>query len=214
MTIPTLVNNVNNSIYSVGVKKVFSTANSILNLLMVNNGIGLSAYYTKSGTSYSMTATNFLDLTNDIKANMKIINDCGGSSVMAGCVATNSYKSLSNTVIYSYAIDSGLIYGYQFITSDGMLWAVGDHLYAARDSSGNWWYSLEFAVDVNGLKKPNVLGKDLYMFEIELNTETVRPAWSRLDSTTISSNCSKATNSIHQGITCSNYVLDGTPYES
>lgn len=46
-------------------------------------------------------------------------------------------------------------------------------------------------VDLNGLKEPNTLGKDVFMFEVNFQSNIVRPESYSSSDSTIKNNCSK-----------------------
>ncbi len=130
----------------------------------------------------------------------KVIKDCGSYD----CVAPTStlYQTLSKTVASAYYLDDG-----QFITTDGMFWAIENPAVAPKDAR------IWIIVDVNGyLKKPNIFGKDVFVFDyindqlLPMGTEnSIFPAQTY---------CNKNISSAAQGFGCMYYVMQGIDYAS
>lgn len=147
MTIPTLMNNVQDLQFKSAAKEAYSKANQAFTL-MKSDGT-----YTSGQASY-YNASN--DFKNNFMAKFKIVKDCGN---LDECVAWDKsgvvYKTLNGDIVPH---QSHFRYG-QFTTVDGMFWAI--------DDSASY---ILITVDVNGYQKtPNQFGRDAYMFYIDPN---------------------------------------------
>ena len=99
-----------------------------------------------------------------LKPYISIVKDCGSSN---GCYANEGVKTLSSGIYANFDSDSTY---YKFILSDGsvMWFRTGGPSGAGKCSLPDggvenvcalFWY------DVNGDKKPNTFGKDVFLFE-------------------------------------------------
>lgn len=142
MTIPTLINNVNNAAYIVGLKKELSILNQAYLSLKADNG----------GSIKGLCTTNDSDcLGNLFKPYLRY------TSIVTGAPNVNGLANCwdSNTEI----LDVGEQHNC-FLLTDGTVVDFDEEYGDCHDRCG-------FAtVDVNGRKKPNVWGKDRYLFYI------------------------------------------------
>ncbi len=87
----------------------------------------------------------------------KVIRNCSPACV-APSNASDVYKSLSGNGLYTWYMDDG-----QFVTADGMFWGFENCGVTHAVYNG----FIGMTVDVNGYeKKPNVLGRDTFVFEL------------------------------------------------
>lgn len=161
MTLPALVQNSRNKELQSGLKKAYSTISQALDL-----------YQAENGERYIVQNHEPGKLKPSIIKYFKISKDCGQGSeateeeLKTTCVpnyskfgetyqsANNIYKNFNGTSnMHLKDFDDG-----QFVLMDGMLILL-------EDSSDR---NLYISVDVNGFnKKPNRLGQDLFMFQID-----------------------------------------------
>jgi len=180
LTIPAVITKVTNDQYVVGLKKAYNTLKSVEREAIQENG-ELISWYTPSADILAI-------FKQYLKPHFDILKDCGEATDEA-CFATGDYRVLSNRTTDNPDERTG----YKFITSDGMAFLV-----ESRDSTSPDMY---ITVDVNGSKKPNQFGKDVFVFTFYDNgTKPYGYYWS---SENINSNCLSKDN----GVVCSAKVL-------
>ncbi|GBF23536.1 pilin subunit PilA [Candidatus Gastranaerophilus sp. (ex Termes propinquus)] len=116
-----------------------------------------------SGSTGGLTSEAFFNTY--FKPHLDIMADCGVATGETACFVTHGdYKSLSNNALVAgwagapaNALSSSA--SYKFTTSDGISYAF------VKTTQSNATWSLVY-VDVNGKKKPNQLGRDLFIFFI------------------------------------------------
>lgn len=156
LTLPAAINNTQNRQLEAGLKKAYSTINQALLLYENENGQPI----TPAATRHSVKPA--------LMKYIKTVKDCGTGStgeVDKSCVPNNAYVSNpdyekeiyktynGNNSIGLAAFDDG-----QFVINDGMLVLI--------ENSGTIQH-VYISVDVNGYnKRPNRLGHDLFMFQI------------------------------------------------
>lgn len=159
LTLPTVINNTKNKQLETGLKRAYSLISQALNLYQAENGERL-----KQGDLQS------LELKPILMKYLKNVKDCGYgyNDADKACIpsstgnnfdpsnanASNKYKTYNGQdEISMQPFDDG-----QFVLNDGSL--------VLLDNAGSE-FNLYISVDVNGYnKKPNRLGQDLFMFQI------------------------------------------------
>lgn len=173
MTIPTLMANIQKTQYVAALKKVYSTFNTALIQYVADEGCvgdfsctGASdnSNLTYNGVTYPDRASRMgAILTNYVKA----VHVCGTRVDVSPdntCFSPSTkYLSTSSTLNLNTLTDCGTG-GYKFITADGMSVNVYDSCATDR-----YLY-----VDVNGLKRPNQLSRDVFVFNIDTTKNTAR----------------------------------------
>lgn len=136
----------------------------------------------------------------------KVAQDCPSLCVPSSTSST-IYSALSKGHADTRLFDDG-----QFVTTDGMFFGIENFAVTGY---------LMITVDVNGYtKKPNVYGKDVFMFEIVNDnlvamggTNTYLPTDSGSLATTPASNlCNPAVGNNYQGLGCMANVMLGVNY--
>lgn len=140
MTIPTLINSVNDQVYKTSYKKAFSELSQAL------------MQATSDGALESATGLYDAAHMNNYKTIMsyfKTIKTCYNLTDNSACWVQNAEEWNSS------ALGSGYPADYDSVTIDaaGMSWATIAQGYAEF-----------YFVDTNGFKKPNQIGKDRFMF--------------------------------------------------
>ena len=165
MTLPAVINNTQNKQLETGLKKAYSTINQALLLYQNENGVPIS-----------ITELKPAELKPILMKYLKTVRDCGlgTTDVDTACIPNNKYidapekqKHIYKTYngqndIGYYSFDDG-----QFVINDGMLVLInnaGGGVVQGADTN------VFISVDVNGYnKRPNRLGQDLFMFQINEN---------------------------------------------
>lgn len=165
LTLPALITNTQNKQLETGLKKAYSTINQALLLYQNENGVPIS-----------ITELKPAELKPILMKYLKTVRDCGlgTTDVDTACIPNNKYIDApekqkhiyktyngQNDINYS-AFDDG-----QFVINDGMLVLInnaGGGVVQGADTN------VFISVDVNGYnKRPNRLGQDLFMFQINEN---------------------------------------------
>ena len=168
LTLPVIISDVKNSQLEAGLKKAYSVLGQALNMYQAENGERIVAG----------DATNRRMIKSYLMQYIKSAKDCGfgGSDNKEGlekACLPNNYKGIDgdfngSAKYETYNGKSSIALDYfddgQFVTPDGMLILI-------ENSGGQWFGDQVFiSVDVNGYnKKPNRLGQDLFMFQIDKN---------------------------------------------
>ncbi len=168
LTLPVIISDVKNSQLEAGLKKAYSVLGQALNMYQAENGERIVAG----------DATNRRMIKSYLIQYIKSAKDCGfgGSDNKEGlekACLPNNYTGIDgdfngSAKYETYNGKSSIALDYfddgQFVTPDGMLILI-------ENSGGQWFGDQVFiSVDVNGYnKKPNRLGQDLFMFQIDKN---------------------------------------------
>lgn len=159
MTIPTLMNNSQMSQYKTALKKNYSVFSGVYNQIVADNSSfknGISAC--TGGTDIKTTC-----LKNVLKQYLKVIKDCEYGATYDECFpnVANAYDLDGDLVTEGnyYANNAGVV------LADGTMVMIRMDAGLCSNTQGVFtdkcgWMS----IDVNGLKKPNKRGKDIYGF--------------------------------------------------
>ena len=156
MTIPTLMNNTNNQELVSKLKKTYSTLAQATNKIIADEG------NPQADIGGWATSTNVIsEMYKKYLINTK---DC--TNGMGNCLAT-TYKALDGSVA-----DSLQTAGNNIVLPDGAVMAFwvstySDSCSTTRYGTGN--VCQEMVVDINGGKKPNMVGKDVFAFDLTPN---------------------------------------------
>jgi len=159
LTIPTLLQNTNQAELKTALKRVFSDLNQATMLITNDNGGTLSGAF-----------QNESDFRNKYSEKMNYIKRCT-ASVNEGCIGSSYYPGLDGTG--TGGTDAFNVNG--LILNNGAIVILKSYsdaeLYNCNHSiSGSSGVFNEicgtFYIDVNGLKRPNTVGKDLFVFSI------------------------------------------------
>lgn len=113
------------------------------------------------------------------------------------------YKTLSGM-----DFDAGIITSYSwghilFSTQDGMIYYV--LLSGWKNSNLVYLTKTNVYIDINGIKPPNTLGKDVFIFTINFDNNIVQPWCNDLTIEQINNNCSKKVN--YGGMCCATKIM-------
>ena len=161
LVISPLLKNVQDAENKTAAKKALSVANQSYKISQIDNGGGFGAY--DGGTS-----TKAVDKFNALKSQLKVINDCAfGASAQGKCWANSGVglKDYYVTGCWRTSNDGSAFTNASFTTADGMFWMLYSQSITTADE-------LLF-IDVNGNKKPNDWGKDVFIFK--MNDTNITP---------------------------------------
>lgn len=187
MTIPVLMQNIQDRQFKEAAKSAYSKASQALQLMKNDAGGSLSAYYgdiTNSNAFYS-----------DFKSHFKIAEEYT-TRVVPLTGTSDIYSSLTGDAAGTWHFTS------QFVTTDGMFWGLYDN-----------GTMILIDVDVNGYqKKPNAFGKDTFEFQLVNDNLLPQGALGTYNETFASTYCSRTYHNALQGYTCMFYVMQGKDY--
>ena len=161
MTMPTLINNINKKHWITGYKKAFSELSQIHQLLN-----------SETGGSYMAECNDFDDvcLKNLFAEKMKVVEYCK-ENVPNKCQESSTYlngrtRGINQTTEVNdpwptIVTASGYSVKFRFHGNDCSEFIEG---YSQKLPTCGW-----MQIDVNGLKRPNVVGKDIYFLNIFKN---------------------------------------------
>ena len=214
MVIPTLIDHVMKDMYAVGLKKSFSAFNQVLISMARDNSTDLRL------SSLNEFSGSDAVLGSKIAQYFKISKNCGtGSGCFPDKMGTEFNANSSDAVTSSSVTGNH----YSFITMDNMAYIVrstGSGCTASFNgtSSANITKDLTKIcglvwVDVNGPKKPNNFGKDIFLFYIADGVKpTLYPAGAQDDSSLRWSNdgvnAINCTSSNPGGYTCAGRIFE------
>ena len=166
MTIPTLMNNVQDQTFKTGWKKAFSELSQAQQEIITDNG----------GVDFVNQCADFDDkcLRGLFMAKMNIVKSCD-DPITDGCQLTSTF--MDGTV--TSPLTTGINLGWPaIITSSGYSVKFRSHYGDCHDyAAWNIGYPVEcgwMQVDVNGIKKPNMAGKDIFFLGISKNKLVAR----------------------------------------
>lgn len=165
MTIPTLITSTQKLQYMSSLQKAYSEFSQALQAMTGNydcvTDLACTGVFASDKTSQ--------DLGTELAKYLKLSKDCGMTPAGQGCLppSANSNFDGSGTPI---ALDTDTSLE-KFVTADGMSFAVVN---GATNCETDWGGTLGYMaktcgylyVDVNGLKEPNNLGRDVFVFFI------------------------------------------------
>lgn len=185
LTIPVVMNNIQDRQLKEGTKRAYSLCSSALNQMKQDLG-GSFPDYTNNPVLFETTYMQYF----------KVIKDCGWNA----CVnyTPNNYLNLYGDPAYLSLMQHG-----QFVTVDGLFIAIGP-------PSG---VPIYISVDVNGYQtKPNQWGKDLFMFQIVNDNLMPMGALGTWLYRNDDFYCRKTNNHIYSGMGCASFVINGINY--
>lgn len=150
MTLPAVINNAKNKELETSLKKNYSVMTQALQKMSEEYGetVTVSSF---AGREFKQTFMKYFN----------VLRDCGfGTSDIKACVNNNFGSDGTSTEYMNYNRKSLADLNYwddgQFIVNDGSLYLIENQVIN----------KLYISVDVNGFKKPNVWGRDVFTFQL------------------------------------------------
>jgi prepilin-type N-terminal cleavage/methylation domain-containing protein len=144
MTIPILINSIEENQYHVGLKKYYGILTEVVTKAKLENSTDDLYPICSSYTPYTINAVNCV--RDVFKPHLKVAKSCDNSQ--SGCLSSYGIYYLDNSGT-NYPLPIGVLY-----LNDGTIirfWMANIQSYA-------------IILDVNGQKEPNTYGKDVYYF--------------------------------------------------
>lgn len=183
MTIPTLMNNIQEKQFKEAAKVAFSKSSQVVQQMKLDQG------GTIDRSNYAFCPA--------FKTYFKVLKDYNSGDytpITTAAVAPDIYKTLSGNIPNLFLADDG-----QFMTTDGMFFGI--------ENAGAPLY---ITVDVNGHKQLNVYGKDTFMFD--LVNDNLIPMGAQNSAFPAPANCDKNNTSQFGSFGCMYNVMQGIDY--
>ncbi|MBR6163678.1 type II secretion system protein [bacterium] len=163
LTVPSLINKTNNEETVSRLKKVYSTLAQTTNLIIAEEGTPRAD---KGGW-----ANSFDNVFNLYKKHMNKARECGSNDGCFEQLDNRGYKSLSGSYRYNNWNADTTEWARKLVLADGTQVVIEYYPTTANDCNGHWGGSDNFCfqiwADVNGSKKPNQYGRDVFMFAVK-----------------------------------------------
>ena len=156
ITVPTLINKTNNQEYVSKLKKTYSTLAQATNQIIAEEGSPKNGWVSSGDNIYKL-----------YKKHLKNVKDCGTGT---GCYSQGTIKTLKGTVS-SDNFDINLKGDYKKLISADGVQIIFEYISDTCSSSivGTNNVCAWIHVDLNGEKKPNQIGRDLFLFALKSN---------------------------------------------
>ncbi len=161
LTIPTVVRSIQEQQLKTQFKKVYNTLNLALSKTYFDLGEFPKCYIDPAGTGEEgwYTKIDCQNFYNSLASNLRVIKYCkSGTASEGGCIA--QYPQLDTSSPSSCASNA---YNINTISNSSKVWVLADGTILFTYSGGT--YPM-FAVDINGIKKPNKWGYDVFAIDI------------------------------------------------
>ena len=166
ITIPTLMANYQKAQYVTALKKAYSQINQVLVKIADDHGCPGDL----AGTGLFATGGTHKLIGDELVKYLSVVKNCGdaGDGGTSGCFTDNHAENYDGQIPNS-GLDSSY---YRFITADGMTFRLNSNMNdCALDWSNNITNNMtqmcgSIMIDVNGLKGPNYMGRDIFNFYI------------------------------------------------
>lgn len=163
ITIPSLNNNINKQDTVTKVKKAYSTLSQATQEINAECGGNLTNCLVTMSTT-DQDATSRQEVVTLYKPKLLTNKECPTSATL-GCFANTEYKFLNNSNMGNFATAN---------IFDNARFSLNDGTAVLFDWDGTSTDLFRFAIDTNGPKPPNQLGKDLFMFYYNPNSRILK----------------------------------------
>jgi len=195
LTIPAVITKVTKDQYVVGLKKAYNTLKAVEREAIQEHG---------PMENWDWSGDRIVQFEKYFKPHFDILKDCADETDCFAEGLTDLNGNLSGD--FAYISNSAFCI---IITSDGMSWA-----YNSSGSTTPLTYRGYFIVDVNGLKGPNRIGRDIFFFNVFPSNLGIRPEGSYdydgvtpVPTSTVDANCSTSALTGDCGNLCAAKVL-------
>jgi len=196
LTIPAVVTKVTKDQYVVGLKKAYNTLKAVEREAIQEHGPVVNWDWPSNVT------TNF---ERYFLPYFDVLKNCGAAEEK-GCFAEEHTRINGSP----WTTDFNSTSFYKIVTSDGMSWAYLNSGYSDSLNVRGWFY-----VDVNGLKGPNRLGRDIFSFDFFPSNLGIKPSGSYenfvtidpISTSDVDSDCNTSSGSNYCGDYCATKVL-------
>lgn len=191
MTIPGLRKNADMQEYVAGCKKAHTTISNAMRAAEMEHG-DFKRWGFKDGDDDSIQKVG-----DYLTANMNILRKCEPNK--PGCwTQTRKLNGTGNIGTETGIGENSL----SFTTADGMNWSLDGGGASVSGVTNNIGTHFRAFVDINGDKKPNMMGYDVFVFIVDANRGVV-PAGADNNS----ANCSQTSTNNYAGVDCAAKVI-------
>jgi len=195
MTIPILISSYQKTQTVSQFKKAYSGLSQSIAASKAENG-DPSGWNWGTGADINAETTYFAETY--ILPYLKVIKNCNYIAIASNSCSNYSIYYLDQVTPIHYS------QGYYVVLSDGTSLDMMTEHYATYD---NFW----FYIDVNGAKKPNLIGKDIFVLRMQSNSDKLAPyQYTITDRTSLKDNTSWGCNKTATwmaGFFCSNLIM-------
>ena len=169
LTIPTLLQNTNQAELKTALKRDFADLSQATN--MIKNDAGgtlVNAFRNGAGDTYDSE-----NLKNAFKSKLSYIKECNSTSTYGGGGTGTSAEGCWHLAYQRWYLNgspspsNSMLPG--LILSNGILVAFSLEKSSCLEPAGNYTRCGNISFDVNGFKKPNTLGKDIFQVSLTEN---------------------------------------------
>lgn len=214
MTIPTLMNRTNEEEMKTAFKSIYSDLNAATQMIKMNNGGTMVNAFTGhlANPADVDPEGQYVKYLKAVKGGIHDDSDC--SWYMNYCWADTMYWLDGRTRTYDIQHNStGLVLANgAYIAFDLNLFMVASGIDCTHLDSGQTVPNCgNIMIDVNGSKKPNTWGKDI--FQVAITKDGLKP-YGQMSGTanTTNDNCARTNVSLNPSVTCGEYVLQNRDY--
>lgn len=154
LTIPSLVNSIDQTMQRVKAQKFMSTMSNVVQMIMAKNDLDSDL----KNLGIFEGADNDTAVAKEILKHLNGARDCGENDVL-NCFPQKTYKNKTGSI----CLDFQPGYNYSIVTADGMPVAIDE-----GSNNGPDIFIYVYA-DINGSKLPNRCGEDLFYFSVLRN---------------------------------------------
>lgn len=188
MTIPVLMNNIQDAQLKTAWKKEYSVFNSAQQRIMGENGSTMLSYAAGTGTYPDNSRNAFLNYISYIKKcdYQQALGNCWHQTGVVTYLDGTKDASTETDGVWDWAHTAGAI------LKDGtyVIFSTTDENCTWTSNGATHNICSAITVDVNGAKPPNVIGKDVYEMYITVNS--VKPYGAGQTDTNLRSHCNKS----------------------
>ncbi len=184
-------------------KKTYSTVSRAIRLSQIDNGCYVDEWYSDTNKNATDYYNTYYKPYFQISRRCTDYSDCGYDSY-------TPWKYAKNTT-YNWYISDDEKTRFFFYLLDGQFIAVQTGSYP--DNKVSYMSEPDIIVDINGSKKPNIIGRDVFFMVV--TEEGIKPYGYNAGTSTINSNCSKSGSGLYclQRIMMNSWEMDeGYPF--
>lgn len=201
LTVPTVIRNYQERQTVTALKKFYTEISQAYSRAQVDNSTPDTWDW---GAAYSFASND--KIMSILAPYLKIIKRCGAQG---GCFSGDTYKTLNKNVSWWGPNNSGYGYSSAQLPNGLAFWIFtqGNGCTTNRGTTKELGSVCGYAgVDLNGFKKPNQLGRDIFYFY--LTKYNVIPMGTKDDNFyTLSNHCKTSGTDLHNGYACTAWIL-------
>ena len=177
MTLPSLINKANHFILKQQFKKVYNTYSNALLKVYAENGAVFDCYYNENNApDQYIHSSQCVEFTEAFLKTLNVTQKCENNAYKKGCIP--KYKGVDTIYKEQHGgqeIETTGCSGFweNNILNKNTAYVLSDGSIIVTYLNGPYMQTKIFLVDINGHKKPNKWGHDLFVFLIKGNDKQV-----------------------------------------